>query len=1255
VGATTKTDEIAYFSSRGPTSDWRIKPDVLAPGVDIVAGRASGTSMGSPIDEFYTSASGTSMATPHVSGAAALLLQVDRTQRPEQIKARLMNSARELANLDVWAQGSGRIDCYRAATAEARLSPTSWSFGQLSSLQVTSTSISIMNYGRSPVSFAVTTSTTVDGLPTGYVSTSTSNGTLNGLQELLFSLSVGPFNSTTPEGWFEGWLEVKLLTDPAQELHMPYLFILASTLEVIVYDVDGSPVEALVTAASYPGISGATSLYTSGQGPARLSVKSGDYAVFAELAWVKNDPRRMFALESRVTVPRLSTARASFSLGEARVCSISTTSSVGEDLTVHAYMQMLSGGTPAWDTYWQSNFMEWGTASGWFGFDLASDKLTFYTTTYDPADRVSLNLGFYASDALHSEVQLMPFKFWNIADLPSIIAYPKDQLATWDIFFDVPETYPTMGLRIMNAFWFTWDYTGLGFQLWGWDLHEIYGGIESKYLLGPGVQWPWLLYLPTYADHEFHNPGMGPLQEIHINDWNYPLIPSPSNRPPAEGQNGSIRAGDFEFAPYAPGLLLSASQGQIRITGDVWRDLTWPRLDWHTQTSGCGGLDGPVSPYPRKNPAYELRVDGLTVEQGELSGRDYVTCLEADLFGADWTGIDKSWAVAGGEVTVVTLLPAMGVLTSESSYTLRLDLSSGDLDAPEMTRLTYPRSYVLGQEIQVLIDSNDASSGITTVEVLFSYDGTTWKAASYDGGIATFTVDYDGSDSIDLLVRVKDNSGNYVEFINCPAMLNAKAIMRVEQPANVLPGSSAIIGGNLTTTEGKPIHGLALGFSSNSTSHYLSVNQGEITQFRLVVPSTVQCEMVLAPVGLYRGESVGFTIEVANQYNVTVFTRRVDGLALSGVQVTFGSETKTTDSSGKAEFSVPRGTYALSVQSPLTAGSGIQHILSLWADGASGNPRSVTVNASAAFDVRYKTQYQLTMQVDPSASAVTIPSVGIHWYDSGQTVDIQASPASGYIFRSWAGSGSGSYTGTVNPASVTMNAPVREVASLANQNGVMISGVSVVPDPVIQGFKVVFNLRVVNLGTSKVSSLKVQLAINRPDGSLAWSKSASISSLYAGAQKTIRVTYTVPASAPAGVWTYSVYLYQGKVLLDQKTDGSFTVDPRVIAGSIVSVSDSPDPVARGKTVTFAVTVKNTGNIVWPAVITIKIYRPDGALTATRTLTGKKLQPNVEYTYRITWKAPSRTEAGVFHYEVYLKHGSILIGSSTDPGSTIRVN
>jgi len=385
---------------------------------------------------------------------------------------------------------------------------------------------------------------------------------------------------------------------------------------------------------------------------------------------------------------------------------------------------------------------------------------------------------------------------------------------------------------------------------------------------------------------------------------------------------------------------------------------------------------------------------------------------------------------------------------------------------------------------------------------------------------------------------------------------------------------------------------------------------------------------------------------------VTVSVRKTDGSSISGVHVTFAGQDKTTDSSGEVEFTVPAGTYSLGSQASVSGGSGTQYVFVQWADGGTENPRSVDVGASVSYDATYKTQYQLTMVVNPSGSGATDPAEGTYWFDSGQAVSIQVSPSSGYVFCSWVGSGSGSYSGAANPAFVTMNGPVGEMASLS---GAMISSVTVVPDPVIQGFKAVFNVEVVNLGTTKLSSLKVQLALNGPDGSMASPKSKSISKLLAGAEKTIQITYKVPASATPGVWTYSVYLYRGSVLLHQKTDGSFTVDPAVVAGSILSVSDSPDPVARRKTATFTVTVKNTGNIVWPAVITIKIYGPDGALTATRNLGDKKLQPSVEYTYRITWNVPSSTQAGIFHYEVYLKHGSIEINSSTDPSNTITLN
>ena len=117
VGAASDLDRIATFSSRGPTADGRTKPDVVLPGVEIIAPRAAATTMGTPIDDWYTASSGTSMATPHAAGLAALLLQAEPDLTPLEIKSRLMRTAIDLG-APANAQGAGRVDAWRAYTDE---------------------------------------------------------------------------------------------------------------------------------------------------------------------------------------------------------------------------------------------------------------------------------------------------------------------------------------------------------------------------------------------------------------------------------------------------------------------------------------------------------------------------------------------------------------------------------------------------------------------------------------------------------------------------------------------------------------------------------------------------------------------------------------------------------------------------------------------------------------------------------------------------------------------------------------------------------------------------------------------------------------------------------------------------------------------------------------------------------------------------------------------------------------------------------
>ncbi|MEE1807623.1 S8 family serine peptidase [Streptomyces sp. BE133] len=125
VGAVDKADALAGFSSRGPrVGDSAIKPEITAPGVSIVAARAAGTSMGTPVDANYTSASGTSMAAPHVAGAAALLAQRHPDWTGQRIKAALVTHAKPSSTYSVYQQGNGRVDVPAALDPALELSGT---------------------------------------------------------------------------------------------------------------------------------------------------------------------------------------------------------------------------------------------------------------------------------------------------------------------------------------------------------------------------------------------------------------------------------------------------------------------------------------------------------------------------------------------------------------------------------------------------------------------------------------------------------------------------------------------------------------------------------------------------------------------------------------------------------------------------------------------------------------------------------------------------------------------------------------------------------------------------------------------------------------------------------------------------------------------------------------------------------------------------------------------------------------------------
>ena len=147
VGAVGQTDQVAYYSGRGPTLENRIKPDISAPGGDYSPPDYMGLDPGGfdfcndslwvthipmpdgqvedfiygPLfdnEEFCTGSVGTSFATPLVSGVAALLLQASKSLNAEEVKAIILNSADDISennpNSTVYDYGFGRVNATEA-------------------------------------------------------------------------------------------------------------------------------------------------------------------------------------------------------------------------------------------------------------------------------------------------------------------------------------------------------------------------------------------------------------------------------------------------------------------------------------------------------------------------------------------------------------------------------------------------------------------------------------------------------------------------------------------------------------------------------------------------------------------------------------------------------------------------------------------------------------------------------------------------------------------------------------------------------------------------------------------------------------------------------------------------------------------------------------------------------------------------------------------------------------------------------------
>ena len=154
------------------------------------------------------------------------------------------------------------------------------------------------------------------------------------------------------------------------------------------------------------------------------------------------------------------------------------------------------------------------------------------------------------------------------------------------------------------------------------------------------------------------------------------------------------------------------------------------------------------------------------------------------------------------------------------------------------------------------------------------------------------------------------------------------------------------------------------------------------------------------------------TVQVTVQTNPAGLAFSVDGTTYSSTQT----------------FSWASGSsHTIATTSPQSGGTGIRYVWTRWSDN-SAISHTVTPTTNKTYTATFKKQYYLTMTHGTGGTV----SPGSGWRDSGVTVSITATPSTGYSFSNWAGTGTGSYSGTTNPGSITMGGPITEAATFTH-------------------------------------------------------------------------------------------------------------------------------------------------------------------------------------------------------------------------------
>jgi subtilisin family serine protease len=198
VGAVDSNDNLADFSSQGPRAgDGALKPEITAPGVNILAARSQYAPEG---QGYYQTLSGTSMATPHVAGSAALIAAEHPDLTGTQIKDLLTSTSQQTPAYNDFQAGSGRVDVAAADHASVFASATEYApENQAGPVQ---RPVTYTNMGDAPVTLSLSLST--PGAPAGMFRLSAQQVTVPAHGTATATATIDPTAAPNASGSYSG-------------------------------------------------------------------------------------------------------------------------------------------------------------------------------------------------------------------------------------------------------------------------------------------------------------------------------------------------------------------------------------------------------------------------------------------------------------------------------------------------------------------------------------------------------------------------------------------------------------------------------------------------------------------------------------------------------------------------------------------------------------------------------------------------------------------------------------------------------------------------------------------------------------------------------------------------------------------------------------------------------------------------------------------------------------------------------------------